>query len=117
MGSVEVVPISLPRETERFVRTWFTIYEHDPHWVPPLYSERKQFFDPAKNPYFNHARVAYFLACKDGRDVGTIAACIDTVYQKKSPVRPSLASLNLLMMWRLRRHSLVLRVNGLPHKE
>ncbi len=85
MGSVEVIPISLPRETERFVRTWFTIYEHDPHWVPPLYSERKQFFDPAKNPYFNHARVAYFLARKDGRDVGTIAACIDTVYQEEEP--------------------------------
>ena len=85
MGSVEVVPISLPRETERFVRTWFTIYEHDPHWVPPLYFERKQFFDPAKNPYFKHARVAYFLARKDGRDVGTIAACIDAVYQEEEP--------------------------------
>lgn len=85
MGSVEVVPISLPRETERFVRTWFTIYENDPHWVPPLYAERKRFFDPAKNPYFAHARVAYFLARRDGVDVGTIAACVDEVYQEEEP--------------------------------
>ena len=89
MGSVEVVPISLPRETERFVRTWFTIYENDPHWVPPLYFERKQFFDPAKNPYFANARVAYFLATRDGRDVGTIAACIDEIYQEEDPVLDS----------------------------
>ena len=81
MGGVEVAPISLPRETERFVRTWFTIYERDPHWVPPLYAERKQFFDPAKNPYFRHASTAHFIARKDGRDVGTISACVDAVYQ------------------------------------
>ncbi len=85
MGSVEVAPISLPRETERFVRTWFTIYKNDPHWVPPLYFERKQFFDPRKNPYFAHARVAYFIATRDGRDVGTIAATVDAVYQKEDP--------------------------------
>jgi len=85
MGSVEVAEVSLPRETERFVRTWFTIYENDPHWVPPLYFERKQFFDPAKNPYFGHARVAYFMATRDGRDVGTIAACVDEIYQEEEP--------------------------------
>jgi len=85
MGSVEVTAISLPRETERFIRTWFTIYENDPHWVPPLYFERKQFFDPAKNPYFANARVAYFIATRDGKDVGTIAASVDAMYQKEDP--------------------------------
>jgi GNAT superfamily N-acetyltransferase len=85
MGSVEVVPVSLPRETVRFVRAWFTIYEDDPHWVPPLFFERKQFFDPARNPYFQHARVQYFLATRDGRDLGTIAATVDAVYQQEEP--------------------------------
>ena len=85
MGSVEVTAISLPRETERFVRTWFTIYGNDPHWVPPLYFERKQFFDPKKNPYFANARVAYFIATRDGQDVGTIATSIDGMYQKEDP--------------------------------
>jgi GNAT superfamily N-acetyltransferase len=85
MGSVEVAPISLPRETERFVGTWFTIYQDDPHWVPPLFFERKQFFDPRKNPYFAHARVAYFIATHGGRDVGTIAAVVDEVYQGEDP--------------------------------
>ncbi|MEE3330030.1 MAG: N-acetyltransferase [Myxococcota bacterium] len=85
MGSVKVAAISLPRETRRFVQTWFSIYEDDPHWVPPLFIERKRFFDPAKNPYFKHARVAYFIATRDGRDVGTIAATIDAVYQQEEP--------------------------------
>ena len=85
MGSVNVAAISLPRATRRFVQTWFSIYEDDPHWVPPLFVERKRFFDPTKNPYFKHARVAYFIATRDGRDVGTIAATIDMAYQREEP--------------------------------
>ena len=81
MGSVEVTPISLPRDTVRFVKTWFPIYENDPHWVPPLFYERKRFFDPGKNPYFKVAEVQCFIASLDGRDVGTISAVIDEVYQ------------------------------------
>ena len=73
MGSVEVTEISLPRETERFVKIWFDIYRDEPHWVPPLYFERKRFFDPARNPYFETADVAYFVARRSGRDLGTIA--------------------------------------------
>ena len=85
MGSVEVTPLSLPRDTVRFVKTWFTIYENDPHWVPPLYLERKRFFDPARNPYFASARVQCFVASREGRDVGTIAAVVDEVHQKQEP--------------------------------
>jgi len=85
MGSVEVTPISLPRDTVRFVKTWFPIYENDPHWVAPLLFERKRFFDPARNPYFKVARVQCFIATLDGRDVGTIAATVDEIYQEEEP--------------------------------
>lgn len=86
MNSVEVMPISLPRDTVRFVKTWFTIYENNPNWVPPLYFERKSFFDPKKNPFFKTARVQCFVARnQEGRDVGTIAATIDETYQKEDP--------------------------------
>ena len=83
MGSVEVTPISLPRDTVRFVQTWFPIYEDDPHWVPPLFYERKRFFNPRKNPYFKVAEVQCFVATLDGRDVGTIAAVVDEIYQEE----------------------------------
>ncbi|MBW2500859.1 MAG: hypothetical protein JRF61_26545 [Deltaproteobacteria bacterium] len=85
MGSVEVTPISLPRDTLRFVQTWFGIYENEPHWVPPLLFERKQFFDPARNPYFRVASVQCFVASRGGRDVGTIAAVVDEVHQGEAP--------------------------------
>lgn len=82
MGSVEVLPISLPRDTLRFIKPWYSIYANDRHWVPPLLVERRRFFDPRRNPYFETADVQCFVARRDGRDVGTIAAVVDHAYQR-----------------------------------
>ncbi len=82
MGSVEVIPLSLPGDTLRFMKPWFAIYANDPHWVPPLLIERKRFFDPRRNPYFKVADVQCFVARREGRDVGTIATVVDHAHQK-----------------------------------
>ena len=85
MSSVEVEAVSHPRDTVRYVKAWWRIYRDDPHWVPPLISERKGFFDPRKNPYLAHADVQCFLARRDGEDLGTIAATVDHSYQEHDP--------------------------------
>jgi hypothetical protein len=74
---VEIEAVEMPGATKRFCKVWWPIYVDDPHWVPPLIDERKTFFNPKKNPYFKLADVRYFIAKKDGRDVGTIAATVD----------------------------------------
>jgi hypothetical protein len=83
--AVEVQPLELPRDAVRFVKSWWPIYRDDPHWVPPLIAERKQFLDPAKNPYFKVASVQCFLALRDGVPVGTIAATVDQRHQESEP--------------------------------
>jgi hypothetical protein len=85
MSRVEIRPIQLPRDTVRFVKTWWPIYEGDPHWVPPLIFERKAFFDPKKNPYHKYADIQCFIAYRDGRPVGTISAHVDRPYQEMEP--------------------------------
>ncbi len=84
---IEIVPIELPRDWKRFVKVPFPIYADDPHWVPPLLMERKAFFDPGKNPYFKHATIKLFVATKDGRDVGSIAATIDHKLRAHEPTK------------------------------
>jgi ribosomal protein S18 acetylase RimI-like enzyme len=75
--AVDIVPVEFPRDTMKFVKCWWPIYAEDPQWVPPLLMDRKDFFNPAKNPYFKHADVQGFMAFKDGKAVGTIAATVD----------------------------------------
>jgi ribosomal protein S18 acetylase RimI-like enzyme len=80
--TVEILPVPLPDRAlvERFIRVpWFIYREHapSPHWVPPLLMDRRDFLDPKKNPFFDHADAAFWIARKDGRDVGRIAAVHD----------------------------------------
>lgn len=85
MSAVEVRPIELPRDTVRFITSWWPIYADDPHWVPPLIPERKEFFNPNKNPFFRNARVQCFMAFRNGAPVGTIAATIDLKHLEIEP--------------------------------
>ena len=85
MDAVVVKAIQLPNEADSFIRTWWHIYRDDPHWVPPLIAERKAFFNPKKNPYFNVADVQCFIAYLNGETVGTIAATVDHHQQQTDP--------------------------------
>jgi hypothetical protein len=82
---VEVRPIRLPDDATAFIDVWFSLYAGDPHWVPPLRFERRDFLNPAKNPYFGFAELQCFIAYKEGKAVGTISAQIDKGYQEQSP--------------------------------
>ncbi|GIV96233.1 MAG: hypothetical protein KatS3mg057_0890 [Herpetosiphonaceae bacterium] len=77
---LRIVPVHTPSDRMRFIKFPWKVYrgrERDPYWVPPLIFERKRFFDPLKNPFFEHAEVQLFLAERDGETVGTIAAIIN----------------------------------------
>jgi hypothetical protein len=67
-------------ERDRFIRFQSEIYRGDPNFVPPLLMERHEFLDPTRNPFFLHADVALFLATRDGKPVGRIAAIEDRNY-------------------------------------
>lgn len=55
------------------------------HSVPQLRSEQLELVDPAKNPFFGHARAQLFIAHRGGHPVGRIAAHIDTLALEMSP--------------------------------
>ncbi|MHC5804425.1 hypothetical protein ACYTX7_09480, partial [Streptococcus pyogenes] len=57
-----------------FLRLPWRIYAGYPAWVPPLAAERRAFLDRRRNPFFRHSDAELFLAERDGRVVGRIAA-------------------------------------------
>jgi hypothetical protein len=76
-GEVVITPVSGKAEREAFVDLAYRINADDPNWVPPLRMEALELVDPAKNPFFGHADVQFFLARRDGRVVGRISAHLD----------------------------------------
>ncbi len=80
MLQIVAVPQQFRDLVDRFIRVpWYIHREHAPNdvWVPPLLMDRRDYLNPKKNPFFDHAEVALWVAVKDGRDVGRIAAVVD----------------------------------------
>jgi GNAT superfamily N-acetyltransferase len=82
-GGVEVREVRTSRDIDAFVRFPWRIYAGDPHWVPPLILERKEFIDPRKHPFYLHGMAAQFLAYRNGECVGRILASDDPRFNQE----------------------------------
>lgn len=80
---IEVIPVQNQRQKNDFIDFPYALYQNHPTWIPPLKFERRQFFDPQKNPYYNHAKVALFLAYKNNKIVGRISAQINFLHNER----------------------------------
>lgn len=72
--AVEIVPVADRAGLERFIRLPDALHRGDPAWRAPLLAERREALSPRRNPYFRHAEAAFWLARRDGRDVGRVSA-------------------------------------------
>lgn len=61
-------------QVKRFIRIPYRLYENHPQWVPPIIMDVETQLNRSKHPFFEHSDADFFLATKDGRDVGRIAA-------------------------------------------
>jgi GNAT superfamily N-acetyltransferase len=82
MSDLKVLPVSGTSEMMDFITFPWKVYAKDPYWVPPIISERVVFHNPDKNPFFQHAKVAYFRARRGEDTVGTIAAFTNYAYNE-----------------------------------
>ena len=80
MGTV-VVPVRDRASRDRFIRFPWQVYADDPAWVPPLIADvRKLMADD--HPFHEHADAEFFLALRDDRVVGRIAASVNHLYNE-----------------------------------
>jgi GNAT superfamily N-acetyltransferase len=83
--TLRVVEVLTSADKDAFLRVPHLVFAHDPNWVAPLDLERKEHFDPKKNPYFHHAAVQLFVAYDDDRPVGRISAQVDRLRLEHHP--------------------------------
>lgn len=75
--SVEIKKVSTPRELKKFIRFNYEFYKGNPYSVPDLYDDMLNTFSPAKNAAFDFCEADYFLALREGKIVGRVAAIIN----------------------------------------
>ncbi len=76
MTDIQILPVDGKTLLNRFIRLPERLHRGDAKYIAPLHLERLDALTP-KNPFFGHADVQFWIACRGGRDVGRISAQID----------------------------------------
>jgi len=75
--SIEIKKVSSKKELKKFIRFNYELYKDNPYSVPDLYDDMLGTFDKNKNAAFAYCDADFFLAYKEGKLVGRVAALIN----------------------------------------
>ena len=75
--SVEIKKVTTKKELKKFIRFNYELYKDNPYSVPDLYEDMKSTFSKEKNAALEFCETDTFLAYKEGRIVGRVAAIIN----------------------------------------
>ena len=87
---IEVIKVESKKNVKDFVMFPFELYKDCEYWVPPIINEEIDAMDTNKNPVFKNAEAEFYLAYKDNKIAGRIAAIVNWVEieeQKKNKLR------------------------------
>jgi len=74
---IKIQTVRTKQQLQQFVQFYYDLYRDNDHAVPFLYSDEMATLKRDKNPSFECCEAEYFLAVKDSRIVGRIAAIIN----------------------------------------
>ncbi len=81
--SIEVREVKTKKELKKFIKFQMKLYEGNPYYVPQLIRDEMEIFDRKKNPAYEIGDTKLFLAYKEGKIVGRIAALVNRAANKK----------------------------------
>ncbi|MBP3532295.1 MAG: GNAT family N-acetyltransferase [Thermoguttaceae bacterium] len=76
-SEIKIITPTSRRDKKRFLLFPWEIYKNDPHWIPPLLASEKGLVGYAKEPFYERNKIQTFLAERDGKIVGRIAAILN----------------------------------------
>ncbi len=82
MSVLEIVPVHCGADMRSFVNLPWSLYARESNWVPPLKSEVRRLLDPVRHPFWKFSRRELYLARRDGRTIGRVAAIVNENYNR-----------------------------------
>jgi GNAT superfamily N-acetyltransferase len=80
MITIEKIDTNSKSQVKRFIDMPYHLYKDCPQWVPPIRMDMETQLNRQKYPFYEHSDVDFFMAVKDGRDVGRIATIENKLY-------------------------------------
>ena len=82
MLTIEKVDTDNKSQVKRFVELPHKLYKDCPQWVPLINIDAYTYLNRRKHPFHEHSDVDFFLAVRNGEDVGRIAAIENKPFNK-----------------------------------
>ena len=89
MLTIERIDTDNKPQVRRFVELPYRLYKDCPQWVPPLHVDAYMYLNRQKHPFHEHSDVDFFIAVRDGREVGRIAAIENKPFNAYHKVKES----------------------------
>ena len=77
MSSIQIKRVETKKDLKRFIEFHYDLYKGNPYNVPNLYSDEVNTLSKNKNAAFDFCEAEYYLALKEGKIVGRVAAIIN----------------------------------------
>ncbi|MCU0289099.1 MAG: N-acetyltransferase [Acidobacteria bacterium] len=85
--SIEIRAVETKKDLKKFVKVPFDFYKGNDCWVPPLIMDEMEIFNKKKNPAYETADSRLFIAYRDNKPVGRIAAILSYAANEKYNVK------------------------------
>lgn len=79
---IEIIPVDTKAKKKQFVEFHYSLYKDCPQWVPPFKSDIYMMMNKEKHPFYEHSDSDFFLAIKDGKVAGRVAALENRAFNK-----------------------------------
>ena len=77
---IEIKEVKCRKDLHKFIHIPEKIHKNHTNWLPPIYFDEWNFFNPKKNKSFDYCDTILLLAIKDGEVVGRIMGIINRRY-------------------------------------
>lgn len=79
---IEVKEVKNRSELKAYIYLPAKVHQGHANWVPPIYMDEWDYYNPKKNESFAHCETILFLAYRDGKVVGRIMGLINKQYNE-----------------------------------
>jgi len=82
MLAIETLDTGSKSQVRRFSHLPFQFYTKTPQWVPPILVDVETMLDRKKHPFYEHSDGEFYMAVRDGKDVGRLAVFENVNFNK-----------------------------------
>lgn len=73
MLTIDLMDTRSRSDVNRFIEIPYRLYRDNPNWVPPLRIDAASYLNRDRHPFYEHSDADFFVARRDGRDIGRLA--------------------------------------------